>query len=403
LPAAHSRPFVLVPGRVTRSTSSNRASLPQPVITPVPEPRPKPKPGALSRDEDSDDGFNIRRNRERARSMASSEEGNSFLGAREPKDLHVPTVHDPLPMYMGLDMLDSEVGPVMRPSSPSDIAYRLTYPDGGGRRWVDMPPQPGNPTAADRQTEMQDPITNLWIPIPQGFSASGLSDEDVRECWQAEVAKRIEAKKLAKSASKAIAEDPDESDLSGSDWGKQRDAQERVRAKEKLRGKIVRDTESEDDEDDRDLEPSAVPETRVPAGTVHRQSTKKTRPGKGKQLDGKPSDPALDKLLQSIPITLTGRKLCDACDAGTHARLAATEEGGGGRKQSGLEEHYTNLFGDVITNTARAMGLYFGRSQATIMTNAGLKMTAARGPNSANDFRTWFSLQDENKGLGREF
>ena len=197
----------------------------------------------------------------------------------------------------------------------------------------------------------------------------------------------------------------EESDLSGSDFDEGRLMKQKRRARAKSMGRDVSDTEEEDAAEDRELEGSVVPET--PLASIHVPEIMVPATPCAAKMKGAEAtdlhDPILENLFRGFLAELcSGEKDAPGND-GTPLTNAVDMEGSGGRRVSKLEEHYTNRLGAVVEKAARAIGLRFGRKQATILTNAGLKIKPTRRLNTYQDFLKWYALQPENAGLGREY
>ena len=311
---------------------------------------------------------------------------------------------------------------------------------------------PESDTNTDEQTEVGENSnlptcdTRLETLASVGVGAATCEDEARAQCNRGQSEAEVEATLVEQfddqtaqpvpptfapptrsPGTRTVGGDVDESDVSGSDWSEGKKLKEKQRDAARSKGKEYSDTEEEDAQEDADLESSVVPETPLACRTTRPHQEVPIvpfplvlgRPNQGDEIlvpeshdevrarerkadeAARLRDPIVEKMLKAVLMPLWGEDVVN----GT-SKIRDDDFGPGerfqGRRLTKVETYYTNLLGEIVDRAARVLGIRFGRAKHVILTNAGLKATATRGPNIYNDYLTWFSLQPQGQGLGRK-
>jgi hypothetical protein len=155
----------------------------------------------------------------------------------------------------------------------------------------------------------------------------------------------------------------EESDNSGSDYGEQREALLNQRRKKAERGKVVSDTESEDEALDRELSVEAFPETPGASKTG------------SKAAEGKGASPAQE--------FVAANDVDDEDPDGTWEIVS-----GPFSNAARLE---AQQFGLLVSEMAEKIARKYKKSRREVMLAAGLGVRAARARNPFNMFKKWYA------------
>jgi hypothetical protein len=324
---------------------------------------------------------------------------------------------------MGYSGQDSQEEDEVRMDLDDSAFYRITYPnDQGGAHYSGIPPFPGSPSAADRITEIRNEETGQWEPLPPGYCAPRRADGDDREV-------------LLASASYPAEDDDDdiarESSPSGSDYSSARKAKERDRAYRRSRGRPASDTEEEDDDDYHAFAQSLAQElsaTHSKGHTLDRDSPTprftKEQKGKGREAnndvmnvnvdrdaDGEESDMRHTLNRNSATPRFTkeqkgkGREANDdAMDVDADRDVDGGESDRRRKATRGIskeEKAEVEAFGQTVTERADELASKWNRQRRDILIRACLGTRLSRGPNSYNDFKSWYAeVHRDEKPIG---
>jgi hypothetical protein len=223
---------------------------------------------------DSEDNFNLRRVHERQKKAASlsaaslsvpssqsdieldlselpqDEQERRYYGGKDNKSEATAVSsgeEDEVQEILGSEMRKQKV-------ACGEVFYQYLYPDGGSTRYVGIPPYSGVPGEDDRRTLMRDEDSMVWTTLPPGHCAPRYWDMH------------------PENVNPMVPEDGEDGESRGSsptasNFSDDRRLKEKKREEKKEDGRYyVSDTEAEDDEDDRDLADSVVPDSDVPKG-----------------------------------------------------------------------------------------------------------------------------------------
>jgi hypothetical protein len=301
---------------------------------------------------------------------------------------------------------------------PDDfVHYEYSFPGGGGSRYNGIPPYPGTTTEADRRTMMHDEELGQWLPIPPGYSAPRRAPQDAEEAEAAVWGHPpIHGEDDSRSSSPT-----------GSNFSEDRRAKEQAREKKKKQGRDVSDTENEDDEDDRALADSVVPESsarvsrrvtvtirgsitpepsqpREPRGThlpaqpsTQRANISRARKGKGRAMEGPDEMMAVDEetagdVQQDVDMDDEGM---DIYGKDEESEEDADETRVMGRRYTKEEEKEIGVFGMEVKERAEQLAAKYGRKSGNVLIMAGLGMKLARKENISNVYKSWYAMKHD--------